>query len=128
MSRAAALLGAVAFAAVAAAGCGGASSDYAGLSREAALEQAAQAAYSATSDRSDALYGHRLRLVSLVRGRNLAGDRAWFARYEDVQTGDRLCVWVNGHLLGSDTNVRPCPPSSGPPPLPPQPPPPPPAA
>lgn len=120
MSRAAALLGA---ATVAAAGCGTGSSDYAGISREGALERAAQAVYSATSDRADPLYGHRLGLVSLVRGRNLAGDRAWFARYEDVQTGDRLCVWVNGHLLGSDTNVRPCPRSPGPPPPPPPPPP-----
>ena len=80
--------------------------------------------YTATSDRADPLYGHRLRLLGLVRGRDLAGDRAWFARYQDAQTGARLCVWVNGQILGTTTSVRPCP--SAPPPS--APPPPPPAA
>lgn len=106
------------------AGCGGGGSDeYAGLSRAGALQQTAQAVYSATSEPSDPLYGHRLRLLDLTRGRDLAGDRAWLGRYEDARTGDRLCVWVSGSLLGGSTNVRQCPQAPAPPPAPPPPPP-----
>jgi hypothetical protein len=112
---------AVAFLAVAVlvAGCGGGSGEYAGLNRTEALQQADEAAASVARDPSDPLYGHRLRLLGLTRGHDLAGKQAWLGRYEDAGTGRRLCVWVSSRVIASETSVRPCTPRPAPPPPPP---------
>jgi hypothetical protein len=111
---------------VVAAGCGSAPEGYAGLSRTGALKQATGAVASTTNDRADPLYGHRLRLIVLTRGRDLAGDKAWLARYEDLTTGTSLCVWVSARILSRKTSLRTCgpaprptPPPSAPSPTPP---------
>jgi hypothetical protein len=93
---------------VLAAGCSAGSNDYAGLSRTGALEEAAAAVASMTNDGADPLYGHRLRLIGLTRGRDLAGEKAWLGRYEDLATGGRLCIWVSSRPLLTKTSLRPC--------------------
>ena len=118
MSRAAAL----ALVGLLAAACGGASDEWAGLSRTGALQQASQAVAESVNDPADPLRGHRLRLLGLARGRDLAGDKAWLARYEDVANGDRFCIWVSAKPLSTKTSLRPCgsaPPPPAPPPQPP---------
>ena len=102
--------------AVAAAGCGsspGAKKGdpiYAGMPKSAAKEAAFVDSSSETSDGSNEIYGHHLRLVSITRGHDPTGNSAWQATFKDLtQNGELLCIWMaNGQYSGS-LSLQPCP-------------------
>ena len=99
--------------AVAAAGCGSspAPSDvFAGMPKSAAREAARVDSQSETSDGSNELYGHHLKLVSVTKGIDPTGNPAWQATFKDkTQDGELLCIWMaNGQYSGSIA-LQPCP-------------------
>jgi hypothetical protein len=102
--------------AVALAGCGssaGPNKDdpvYAGMPKSAAKQAALVDSQSETTDGSNELYGHHLRLVSITRSHDPTGDIAWRATFKDLtQDGERLCIWMaNGQYSGSIA-LQPCP-------------------
>jgi hypothetical protein len=102
--------------AAAAAGCGSSAGPkkgdpvYAGMPKSAAKQAALVDSQSETTDGSNEIYGHHLRLVSITRSRDPTGDIAWRATFKDLtQNGERLCIWMaNGQYSGS-INLQPCP-------------------
>jgi hypothetical protein len=102
--------------AVAAAGCGSsptAKKDdpvYAGMPRSAAKQAALVESGSETTDGSNEIYGHHLRLVSITKDRDPTGDRAWRATFKDLtQDGQLLCVWMANQQYSGGIALRPCP-------------------
>jgi hypothetical protein len=91
-----------------AAGCGGSSSGakqqvYAGMSREAAKEGGLAQSQSQTTDASDDLYGHHLRLLGVTKGRDPNGNPAWQVTFRDLSDyrKPRYCLWfADGQYAG----------------------------
>ena len=100
-----------------AAGCGGGASaesqsqSYAGMTQGAARIGALTQSQSQTSDASDPLYGHHLRLLAVAKGYDLDGNPAWQASFRDRSDyrKPRYCIWfANGQYSGAFT-LQPCP-------------------
>jgi hypothetical protein len=116
VTRAPAAIAVVVLLAAAATGCGsspGAKKGdpvYAGMPKSAAKQAALVDSQSETTDGSNELYGHHLRLVSITRSHDPTGDIAWRATFKDLtQNGERLCIWMaNGQYSGSIA-LQPCP-------------------
>jgi hypothetical protein len=106
--------------AIALAGCGSSGEPkkndpvYAGMPKSAAKQAALVDSESETSDGSNLLYGHHLRLVSVTKSKDPTGEVAWKATFEDrTQNGEKLCIWMaNGQYSGS-INLQPCPGETG---------------
>jgi hypothetical protein len=102
--------------AVVVAGCGSSPTPkkgdpvYAGMPRSAAKTAALVDSQSETSDGSNEIYGHHLRLVSITKSHDPTGDAAWRATFKDLtQNGERLCIWMaNGQYSGA-VALQPCP-------------------
>lgn len=100
--------------AVAAAGCGSSPEPkndvYAGMPKSAAKQAAVVDSQSETSDGSNEIYGHHLRLVSITRRRDPTGDPAWQATFEDrTQDGELLCIWMANGQYSGGLSLQPCP-------------------
>jgi hypothetical protein len=108
--------------AIAAAGCGSsptAKKDdpvYAGMPLSAAKQAAFVESGSETTDGSNEIYGHHLRLVSITKDRDPTGEPAWRATFKDVtQDGQLLCIWMANQQYSGSIALRPCPkPRKGP--------------
>jgi predicted small lipoprotein YifL len=96
------------------AGCGGSSSSgqkgplYAGMTRSAAKDGALAQSGSQTSDASDDLYGHHLRLLGVTEGHDPAGNPAWQVAFRDLSDyrKPRYCIWfADGQYSGAVTLV-----------------------
>ena len=115
MTRAPAAIAVIVLAA-AAAGCGSSAGPkkgdpvYAGMPLSAARQAALVESGSETTDGSNEIYGHHLRLVSITKDHDPTGEPAWRATFKDLtQNGERLCIWMaNGQYSGS-INLQPCP-------------------
>jgi hypothetical protein len=112
----AALLPVVLLVAVAAAGCSGSSGPkkanpvYAGMPLSAAKQAALVESGSETTDGSNEIYGHHLRLVSITKGRDPTGEPAWQATFKDLtQDGQLLCIWMANQQYSGGIALRPCP-------------------
>jgi hypothetical protein len=116
VTRAPAAIAVVVLLAAAAAGCGSSAGPrkgdpvYAGMPKSAAKTAALVDSGSETTDGSNQLYGHHLRLVSMTKSHDPTGEMAWRATFKDLtQNGERLCIWMaNGQYSGS-INLQPCP-------------------
>jgi hypothetical protein len=102
--------------AIAAAGCGSsptAKKDdpvYAGMPLSAAKQAAFVESGSETTDGSNEIYGHHLRLVSITKDRDPTGEPAWRATFKDVtQDGQLLCIWMANQQYSGSIALRPCP-------------------
>jgi hypothetical protein len=97
--------------AVAAAGCGSSAGEvYAGMPKSAAREAALVDSQSETTDGSNEIYGHHLRLVSVTKSRDPVGEPAWQAKFKDLtQDGELLCIWMANGQYSGGLNLRPCP-------------------
>ena len=102
--------------ALVAAGCSGSSGPkkanpvYAGMPLSAAKQAALVESGSETTDGSNEIYGHHLRLVSITKGRDPNGDRAWQATFKDLtQDGHLLCIWMANQQYSGSIALRPCP-------------------
>jgi hypothetical protein len=100
----------------AAAGCGSsptAKKDdpvYAGMPLSAAKQAAFVESGSETTDGSNEIYGHHLRLVSITKDRDPTGEPAWRATFKDVtQDGQLLCIWMANQQYSGSIALRPCP-------------------
>ena len=99
----------------AAAGCGGSSgsneSVYAGMTQSAAKEGALAQSQSETSDASDDLYGHHLRLLGVTKGHDEAGNPAWQVAFRDLSDyrKTRLCIWFADGQYSGNVMLTPCP-------------------
>jgi hypothetical protein len=86
--------------------CGGSGKPnaiYAGMTKSAARELALTQSGSQTTDASDELYGHHLRLLGITRGHDLDGTPSWQATFRDRSDyrRPRLCIWfANGQYSG----------------------------
>ena len=97
----------------AAAGCGGSSSGangplYAGMTRSAAKDGALAQSESQTTDASDELYGHHLRLLGITEAHDPAGNPAWQVAFRDLSDyrKPRYCIWfADGQYSGAVTLV-----------------------
>jgi hypothetical protein len=87
---------------------------YAGMPKSAAKQAALVDSQSETSDGSNEIYGHHLRLVSITKSKDPTGEIAWKATFKDLtQNGEKLCIWMaNGQYSGS-INLQPCPGDTG---------------
>jgi hypothetical protein len=102
--------------AAAAAGCGSSPTPkkgdpvYAGMPRSAAREAAKVESGSETTDGSNEIYGHHLRLISLTKDRDPTGDPAWRATFKDLtQDGQLLCIWMANQQYSGGLTLRTCP-------------------
>jgi hypothetical protein len=100
--------------AIAATGCGSSPAPkrevYAGMPKSAAKAAALVDSQSETTDGSNEIYGHRLRLISITRGRDPTGDPAWQATFKDLtQDGELLCIWMANGQYSGGLSLRPCP-------------------
>jgi hypothetical protein len=78
------------------------------------LSAAKQAAFvesgSETTDGSNEIYGHHLRLVSITKDRDPTGEPAWRATFKDAtQDGQLLCIWMANQQYSGSIALRPCP-------------------
>lgn len=68
------------------------------------------ASSSETSDGSNEIYGHDLRLVSITKDRDPIGEPAWKAMFKDLtQDGEPLCIWMANQQYSGGLTLRPCP-------------------
>jgi hypothetical protein len=120
VTRAPAALVPILLLAVAAAGCGSSPAPkedlYAGMLKSAARDAALVDSQSETTDGSNQIYGHHLRLVSITRGHDPVGEPAWQATFKDLtQDGELLCIWMANGQYSGGLSLRPCPkPKKGP--------------
>ena len=92
-----------------AAGCGGSSSGanqpvYAGMTREAAKEGGLAQSQSQTTDASDDLFGHHLRLLGVTKAHDPTGNPAWQVTFRDLSDyrKPRYCLWfADGQYAGA---------------------------
>ena len=89
--------GLVALALLALGGCGGSSSQYAGLGQYEARIEVLHGMTRELKDRTSPVHGHPVRLLRLDRGENRGGGEAWVGTFADRTTGDRICIRVTGH-------------------------------
>ena len=101
---------------VVAAGCSGSSGPkkpnpvYAGMPLSAARQAALVESGSETTDGSNEIYGHHLRLVSITKDHDPTGERAWRAMFKDLtQNGQLLCIWMANQQYSGGLTLRPCP-------------------
>jgi hypothetical protein len=99
---------------VAAVGCGSSPAPkkdvYAGMPKSAARQAALVDSQSETSDGSNEIYGHHLRLVSITRGHDPTGETAWQATFTDLtQDGELLCIWMANGQYSGGLLLQPCP-------------------
>jgi hypothetical protein len=100
---------------VAAAGCDGSSGPkeplYAGMTRSAAKEGALAQSQSETTDASDDLYGHHLRLLGVTKSHDEAGNPAWQVAFRDLSDyrKTRLCIWFADGQYSGNVTLTPCP-------------------
>jgi len=99
-----------------AAGCGSSPTPkkgdpvYAGMPRSAAKEAAVVDSGSETTDGSNEIYGHHLRLLSLTKDRDPTGEPAWRATFKDLtQDGQLLCIWMANGQYSGGVALQPCP-------------------
>ena len=102
-----------------AAGCGGGSSSagrkdpvYAGMTRSAAKGGALAQSESQTTDASDDLYGHHLRLLAITKGHDPGGTPAWQVSFRDLSDyrKPRYCLWfADGQYAGGVVTLTDCP-------------------
>ncbi len=102
--------------AIATAGCGSSPTAkkgdpvYAGMPLSAAKQAALVESGSETTDGSNEIYGHHLRLVSITKDHDPTGERAWRAMFKDLtQNGQRLCIWMANQQYSGSIALRPCP-------------------
>lgn len=112
----AALVSVVLSLAVLATGCSGSSGPkkanpvYAGMPLSAARQAALVESGSETTDGSNEIYGHHLRLVSITKDHDPTGERAWRATFKDLtQDGQLLCIWMANQQYSGGLTLRPCP-------------------
>jgi hypothetical protein len=93
-----------------AAGCGGTSGSnealYAGMTRSGAKDAALAQSQSQTTDASDDLYGHHLRLLGVTKAHDPAGNPAWQVAFRDLSDYRKLryCIWfADGQYSGAVT-------------------------
>ena len=88
------------------AGCGGSSpAEYAGMSEYEARTEVMHGITRVLEDRTDPVYGHRVRLLRVEPGHTPAGGDAWVGTFVDRTTGDEICVRVTGHPHASGSDV-----------------------
>jgi hypothetical protein len=100
-----------------AAGCGGGSSSvakeplYAGMTRSAAKDGALAQSQSQTTDASDDLFGHHLRLLGVTKGHDLADNPAWQVSFRDLSDYRKLryCIWFADGQYSGNVTLTPCP-------------------
>jgi hypothetical protein len=104
------------FLAILAAGCSESSGPkkanpvYAGMPLSAAKQAALVESGSETTDGSNEIYGHHLRLVSITKSRDPTGERAWRATFQDLtQDGELLCIWMANQQYSGAIALLPCP-------------------
>jgi hypothetical protein len=102
--------------AVAAAGCGSSPEAkkgdpvYAGMPLSAAKQAALVESGSETTDGSNEIYGHHLRLVSITKDHDPTGEGAWRAMFKDLtQNGQLLCIWMANQQYSGGLTLRRCP-------------------
>ncbi|HLM36672.1 MAG TPA: hypothetical protein VK287_02660 [Gaiellaceae bacterium] len=112
----AALVSVLVFLAVLGAGCSGSSGPkkanpvYAGMPLSAARQAALVESGSETTDGSNEIYGHHLRLVSITKDHDPTGEPAWKATFKDLtQDGQLLCIWMANQQYSGGLTLRPCP-------------------
>jgi hypothetical protein len=65
---------------------------------------------SETTDGSNEIYGHHLRLVSITKDRDPTGEPAWRATFKDLtQDGQLLCIWMANQQYSGGLTLRSCP-------------------
>jgi hypothetical protein len=80
------------------------------MSRAAAKEAALTESGSETTDGSNELYGHHLRLLSITKGHDPNGTPAWQATFADLtQNGQRHCIWMAQGQFSGGVTLQPCP-------------------
>jgi hypothetical protein len=80
------------------------------MTRSAAKGAALAQSESQTTDASEELYGHHLRLLGVTKGHDPAGNRAWQVTFRDLSDYRKLryCIWfANGQYSGYVT-LTPC--------------------
>ena len=84
---------------------------YAGMTRSAAKDGALAQSESETSDASDQLYGHHLRLLGVTKGRDESGNPAWQVAFRDLSDYRklRLCIWFADGQYSGNVTLTPCP-------------------
>ncbi|HEY2940567.1 MAG TPA: hypothetical protein VGJ27_12215 [Gaiellaceae bacterium] len=98
-----------------AAGCGGSSGPneplYAGMTQSAAKGGALAQSQSETSDASDELYGHHLRLLGVTESHDESGNPAWQVAFRDLSDyrKPRLCIWFADGQYSGNVMLTPCP-------------------
>jgi hypothetical protein len=100
-----------------AAGCGGGSSSaakepvYAGMTESAAKDGALAQSQSQTTDASDDLFGHHLRLLGVTKSHDLAGNPAWQVTFRDLSDYRKLryCIWFADGQYSGNVTLTPCP-------------------
>jgi hypothetical protein len=95
-------------------GCGGSNEPkepvYAGMTLSAARDAALVESSSETTDGSNEIYGHHLRLLSMTKGKDLVGNPAWQATFSDLtQNGEKLCIWMAEGQYSGTLMLVPCP-------------------
>jgi hypothetical protein len=73
------------------------------MTRSAAKEGALAQSGSQTTDASDDLYGHHLKLLGVTKGRDLNGNPAWQVAFRDLSDyrKPRYCLWfADGQYAG----------------------------
>jgi hypothetical protein len=97
------------------AGCGGSSGPseplYAGMTRSSARDGGLTQSQSQTSDASDELYGHHLRLLGVTKGHDQAGNPAWQVAFRDLSDYRKLryCIWFADGQYSGQVTLVPCP-------------------
>ena len=95
-------------------GCGGSNGPkepvYAGMTLSAAKDAALVESGSETTDGSNEIYGHHLKLLSMTKGKDLVGNPAWQATFADqTQNGEKLCIWMAQGQYSGTLMLVPCP-------------------
>jgi hypothetical protein len=81
------------------------------MTRGAAKDGALAQSESETTDASDELYGHHLRLLGVTKSHDEAGNPAWQVAFRDLSDyrKTRLCIWFADGQYSGNVTLTPCP-------------------